>query len=92
MDLSGWVGVWLGGNCDCRCGILYAISMMYLSHFGTGQAASVMTTLFDKIQKDLVLRRGYVLQYLVVNRIVVKRGKFIGFKLRQVHGPNKLVK
>ena len=24
MDLSGWVGVGLGGNGDCRCGILYA--------------------------------------------------------------------
>ena len=24
MNLSGWVGVELGGNCDCRCGILYA--------------------------------------------------------------------
>jgi len=24
VDLSGWVGVGLGGNCDCRCGILYA--------------------------------------------------------------------
>ena len=24
MDLSGWVGVGLGGNCDCRCGILLA--------------------------------------------------------------------
>ena len=24
MDLSGWVVVGLGGNCDCRCGILYA--------------------------------------------------------------------
>ena len=23
MDLSGWVGIGLGGNCDCRCGILY---------------------------------------------------------------------
>jgi len=22
VDLSGWVGVRLGGNCDCRCGIL----------------------------------------------------------------------
>ena len=22
VDLSGWVGVGLGGNCDCRCGIL----------------------------------------------------------------------
>ena len=22
MDLSGCVGVRLGGNCDCRCGIL----------------------------------------------------------------------
>jgi len=24
VDLSGWVGVGLGGNCDCGCGILYA--------------------------------------------------------------------
>ena len=24
MDLSGWVGVGLGGNCDCRCGMLFA--------------------------------------------------------------------
>ena len=24
MDLSGWLGVGLGGNCDSRCGILYA--------------------------------------------------------------------
>ena len=24
MDLSGWVGVGLGGNGDCMCGILYA--------------------------------------------------------------------
>jgi len=24
VDLSGWVGVGLEGNCDCRCGILYA--------------------------------------------------------------------
>jgi len=24
VDLPGWVGVGLGGNCDCGCGILYA--------------------------------------------------------------------
>ena len=24
MDLSVWVGVGLGRNCDCMCGILYA--------------------------------------------------------------------
>jgi len=24
VDLFGEVGVGLGGNCDCRCGILYA--------------------------------------------------------------------
>ena len=28
MDLSGWVGVRLGGNCDCRCGILYAAMLV----------------------------------------------------------------
>ena len=22
MDFTGWVGVGLGGNCYCRCGIL----------------------------------------------------------------------
>ena len=24
VDLTCWIGVGLGGNCDCRCGILYA--------------------------------------------------------------------
>jgi len=24
VDLSGWVDVGLGGNCNCRCGVLYA--------------------------------------------------------------------
>ena len=27
MDLFGKVGVGLGANCDCRCGILYAPMM-----------------------------------------------------------------
>ena len=27
MDLSVWVGVGLGGNCDCRWGILYALML-----------------------------------------------------------------
>ena len=26
MDLSGWVGVGIGGNCGCRCGILMLVS------------------------------------------------------------------
>jgi len=39
-----------------------------------------------------LLRRGYVLKYFVVNRIVVKRVLFKWFKLRWVHGPKKLVK
>ena len=26
MDLAGWVGVGLGGNCDFRCGILTLVS------------------------------------------------------------------
>jgi len=45
-----------------------------------------------KLEEGLVLRRGYVLEYLVVNRIVLKRVIFKWFILRQVHGPNKLVK
>ena len=28
MGLTGWVGVGLGGNCDCRCGILYALMLV----------------------------------------------------------------
>jgi len=24
VDLSDWVGVRLGGNCECKCGTLYA--------------------------------------------------------------------
>ena len=35
MDLSGWVCVGLGGNCDCRCGILYA-PMLAGGLFGIG--------------------------------------------------------
>ena len=34
---------------------------------------------------------AFVLEYLVVYRIVVKRVLFKWFKLRQVHGPNKSV-
>jgi len=37
---------------------------------------------YKKIQQGLVSRRGYVLGYLVVNRIVVKRVLFKWFKLR----------
>ena len=36
--------------------------------------------------------RYYILEYLVVNRILVKRVLFKWFRLRYVHGPNKLVK
>jgi len=43
-------------------------------------------------QQGVVLQQGYVLEYLVVNQIVLKRVLFKWFKLRWVHGPNKLVK
>ena len=36
MDLSGWVGVGLEGNCDCRCGILYATMRTFCSRQGFG--------------------------------------------------------
>ena len=38
-----------------------------------------------------LIRWSYVLEYLVVNRIVIKQVLFKWFKLRCVHGPNKLV-
>jgi len=28
VDLSGWVGVGLGGNCDCRCGIVMLLCIV----------------------------------------------------------------
>jgi len=34
VDLSGWVGVGLEGNCDCRCGILYV--PMFVGGVGGG--------------------------------------------------------
>jgi len=37
VDLSGWVGVGLGGNCDCRCGILYAFLARKLSKPESGR-------------------------------------------------------
>ena len=42
MDLSGWVGVGLGGNCDCRCGIL-----MHL-FWGGGQSFAAMVLVSDQ--------------------------------------------
>ena len=45
-----------------------------------------------QLQQGLAFRRGYVLEYLVVNRIVLKRVLLKWFKLRQVHGPNKSVR
>jgi len=47
---------------------------------------------YSRVQYGLVLRWGYILEYLVLNRIVVKRVLFKWFKMISVHGPNKLVK
>ena len=46
----------------------------------------------EYVSKGLILRLGYVLEYLLVSRTVVKRVLFKWFKLTQFHGPNKLVK
>jgi hypothetical protein len=61
--------------------------------FGNGFVVSGLSTSSALvIQQGLVLQWGYLLEYLVVNRIVVKRVLFKWFKLRWVHGPNELVK
>jgi hypothetical protein len=39
-----------------------------------------------------LFRRGYCLEYLDLHGIIVERVQFKWFKLRYVHGPNKLVK
>jgi len=36
VDLSGWVGVGLGGNCDCRCGILMLLCWEWGGFCGIG--------------------------------------------------------
>jgi len=54
------------------------------------QYLGVITTY--KVRYGLVLRRSYVLEYLVVNRIVAKRALFKWFKLSWVHVLNELVK
>ena len=36
VDLIGWVDVGLGGNCDCRSGILYAAMLGVAVHAGWG--------------------------------------------------------
>ena len=58
----------------------------------TGLPSGRPVTRPREVQYGLVVRRDYVLEYLVVNRIVVKRVLFKWFKLRWVHGPKKLVK
>jgi len=47
---------------------------------------TVSNTMFNQIQLGLVLRRGYVLEYLGVTRVVVKRVLFKWFKLDRFMG------
>jgi len=54
VDLSGWVGVGLGGNCDCRCGIVYA------TMFGGGFVGLVSVTSSPYSSELFVLGRGLV--------------------------------
>ena len=57
------------------------LSILQLTH-GHWSCAHllIIPDLVKEIQYGLVLRRGYVLEYLVVNRIVVKRVLFNGMK------------
>jgi hypothetical protein len=59
--------------------ILFAYSE---NHIGLNHINSLLLERRIYIQYGLVLRRGCVLEYLVVNRIVVKRVLFKWFKLR----------
>jgi hypothetical protein len=60
--------------------VRYRVFMSYIV-----QESSVQSVIYSRVS-------FYVLEYLVVNRIVVKRVLFKWFKLRYVHGPNRLVK
>jgi len=55
VDFSCWVGVGLGGNCDCKCGILYAPML------GWGVAGLVSLTSSPYSSQLFVLGGGFSL-------------------------------
>ena len=65
MDLSSWVGVGLGGNCDCRCGIFCA------PMFGGG-GILYKTVLARKLSKpeDGHYRPKHVAFLLLINTVI----------------------
>ena len=62
MDLFGWLGIGLGGNCDCKCGILY-IPMLG----GGGWFFSGLVSLTSSYSSELLVSVGkkkFPLKYL----------------------------
>jgi len=54
VDLSGWVGVGLGGNCDCRCGILLAPMLE-----GGGVVFAGLVSLTSPYSSELLFSAGF---------------------------------
>jgi len=65
---------------DCTPMLLFN-NTMGMSHLKNYKSLSYFLAHF-KVQSGPILRRGYVLEYMVVNRIVVKRILFKWFILR----------
>ena len=57
MDLSGWVGIELGGNFDCRCGIVMLLRWV---EGGVVFAGLVGLTSFPYSSETFCSRRGLV--------------------------------
>jgi hypothetical protein len=85
---AGWVRLRAGVD-QCRISRLHRDSIPAMS-----SPIAIGCTDDTKSKKTVGSRftTGYVLEYLVVNRILLKRVLFEWFKLKLVHGPNKLVK
>jgi len=54
VDLAGWVGVGLGGNCDCSCGILYDPMLVG----GGGGVFAGLVSLTSPFSSELVVLDG----------------------------------
>jgi len=68
VDLSGWVGLGLGENCDCRCGIL-----MLLFLGGGGVVFEGLFSLTSPYSSELIVlcvgwSASRILLYVLVRR------------------------
>jgi len=71
VDPLGWLGVGLGGNCDCRCGVLY-VNDDEISTSPLGLCILYITLRARKLSKldDGHYRPKHVVFLLPINTII----------------------